>query len=248
MENMLPTIKVYKIDYDFIIKNYLNPEMWKKTWTLFQYKKFVITLELSFIDCQCEKVWFIIRIKDNDEYARYKDAWSTNYDKMESKSIDYSLKINDISFLKRSIISTVFTLINRLEEDRIRTLEDYEDLEERYENERDILTQIAKDFLDDNGVTNEDIRDAYVDTYVSNNTKLDLLKQKLLNNYEYQVLTDLYLVFAHSTKNEEIIEDYESKTKEVPNIESIKKEVEEYLEYMETEEFKDDMSGQLESI
>ena len=36
MEEKLPVLKVYEIDYSFIIKNYLNPEMWSKTWTLFQ--------------------------------------------------------------------------------------------------------------------------------------------------------------------------------------------------------------------
>ena len=27
----LPVIKVYKIDYEFIIKNYLDPKLWEKT-------------------------------------------------------------------------------------------------------------------------------------------------------------------------------------------------------------------------
>ena len=58
MENKLPAIKVYDIDYSFIIKNYLNPEMWQKTWTLFQYKTFVVTLRLDSINCQKEKIFF----------------------------------------------------------------------------------------------------------------------------------------------------------------------------------------------
>ena len=34
MKNEL-ALKVYDIDYSFIIKNYLSPELWEKTWTLF---------------------------------------------------------------------------------------------------------------------------------------------------------------------------------------------------------------------
>ena len=38
MENKLPAIKVYDIDYSFIIKNYLNPEMWQKLGLYFNIK------------------------------------------------------------------------------------------------------------------------------------------------------------------------------------------------------------------
>ena len=31
-------IKVYDIDYSFLLKNYLNPEYWNKSWHLFVYK------------------------------------------------------------------------------------------------------------------------------------------------------------------------------------------------------------------
>ena len=40
MDN-LPIIKNFEIDYSFIIKNYLNPELWHKKWNLFIYKNFV---------------------------------------------------------------------------------------------------------------------------------------------------------------------------------------------------------------
>lgn len=248
MENMLPTIKVYKIDYDFIVKNYLNPEMWKKTWTLFQYKKFVVTLELSSIECQQEKIWFRIEVKDYDKDRKYFNNWWKNTDKNSVRLTDYSLKVNDISFLKRAIETAVLKTIKELEEQYIRSLEEYRDLEENYENEKGILENIAKEFLDNEGVTNEEIREVYIDSYVNNNTKIDILKQKLLNDYQFTMFTDFYLVFAHSTKNPDTIEKYEEIASALSNAEGIKQEVEEYLEYMETEDFENDMSEKLESI
>ena len=43
------TLKKYDVDYSFIIRNYLSPELWKKTWTLFVYKNIRITLNLYYI-------------------------------------------------------------------------------------------------------------------------------------------------------------------------------------------------------
>ena len=57
MDN-LPTIKNFEIDYSFIIKNYLNPELWHKKWNLFIYKSFVFSLELNSIYVQDEKIYF----------------------------------------------------------------------------------------------------------------------------------------------------------------------------------------------
>ena len=36
-------IKAYDIDYSFIIKNYLDPKLWEKEWTLSMYKELVVT-------------------------------------------------------------------------------------------------------------------------------------------------------------------------------------------------------------
>ena len=35
-------IKVYDIDYSFLLKNYLNPEYWNKSWHLFVYEEIEI--------------------------------------------------------------------------------------------------------------------------------------------------------------------------------------------------------------
>ena len=248
MKNKLPAIKVYDIDYSFIIKNYLNPEMWQKTWTLFQYKTWVITLRIDYIWCRSEKIHFLIKIKDNSPENEYKYGDCFDTDKDYSASVDYSLKIDNIQFLKREIISRSFYIIEKLEEEAIMATREYANLTESYSNEKNKLIKIAEDFLDDNGVYNEDIRNAYIDSYVCNNTKLDLMQEKLKREMQYTIFPDLYLMFANATRNDKTIKKWEKILAENNNIVELKIEIQEYLEYMQSEDFEDDMNSNLEDI
>ena len=248
MESKLPAIKVYDIDYSFIIKNYLNPEMWQKTWTLFQYKTFVVTLQLTYINCQDEKITLRVKIKDNSSEHEYAYDWGKNLDKDASDDVYYSLKINDLKFLKTLIESSVFDAISKLEKYNIVASEDYQNLKEMYSNEQDSLRNIAEDFLDANDVSNEDIREAYIDAYVSNNTKLDGYLGRMLNKKQYIIFPDLYLMFANATRNDKTVKKWEKILAENNNIEELRTEILEYLEYMQSEDFENDMNSNLEEI
>lgn len=248
MESKLPAIKVYDIDYSFIIKNYLNPEMWQKTWTLFQYKTFVVTLQIDYINCAEEKICFKVTLKDNSTENLYNYEWGKNTDKKAYCMAYYSLKINDINFLKREINSRVFDCITLLEKYNILASEECAGLEYEYSNETELLTQIAERFLDENGVSNEDIRDAYIDAYVNNNSKLDIYKSRLIETLQYQTFSDLYLVYANATGDEKVINKWEEILSENNNLGELKDEIKEYLEYMNTEEFEEDNASCLEEI
>ena len=68
--NSLPTIKLYKIDYEFIIKNYLDKSLWKKIWNLFIFKNNIFTLQLASIDTKEEKIYFEINFnKLNNQWT-----------------------------------------------------------------------------------------------------------------------------------------------------------------------------------
>ena len=248
MENKLPAIKVYDIDYSFIIKNYLNPEMWQKTWTLFQYKTFVVTLQLTYINCQDEKITLRVKIKDNSSEHKYAFDWGRNVDKDANDDVYYSLKINNLNFLKNSVENSVFNAIEKLERYNILASKDYLDLKEMYSNEKDSLKKIAEDFLDANDVSNEDSREAYIDTYVSNNTQLDAYLTRMIDRKQHLVFPDLYLVFANATRNDKTIKKWEKILAENNNIEELKTEILEYLEYMQSEDFENDMNSNLEEI
>lgn len=70
---MLPAIKVYDIDYDFIIKNYTDPKLWDKVWTLFVFKNYTFTLSLDTINVKNKQINFDLKLSsDLDIYFRDK--------------------------------------------------------------------------------------------------------------------------------------------------------------------------------
>ena len=113
---------------------------------------------------------------------------------------------------------------------------------------KDVLSGVQEDFLDDNGVNNEDIRNAYIDSYVCNNTKLDLMQEKLKREMQYTIFPDLYLMFANATEDDKIVQKWEETLAGNNNIEELRTEILEYLEYMQSEDFEDDMNSNLEEI
>lgn len=55
MDKML-ALKVYDVDYSFIIKNYLDERLWEKEWTIFTYKRYEITLKLDSINVRTKTI------------------------------------------------------------------------------------------------------------------------------------------------------------------------------------------------
>lgn len=184
---MLPTLKVYDIDYSFIIKNYLDVDLWQKTWTLFQYKDTVFTINLSSIDCKDNSICFLVKCNKLEYH---------------SQSIWYHINSDmTIKMLINKINTSIWDLICIYERTIIRdTLEVRRCIELEHEEESR-LTKIADDFLDEQGVTNADIRDAYISSYVSNNKHASDYTNDVIDNMKYTKLPDLYLVFAKVTKN-----------------------------------------------
>ena len=61
------SLKVYDVDYSFIIKNYLDEKLWDKEWTIFIYKNFQIILRLNSINVRDKVIWFEVEIQDGNE-------------------------------------------------------------------------------------------------------------------------------------------------------------------------------------
>lgn len=235
-------LKVYDIDYSFIIKNYLDESLWNKDWTIFIYKRFQIILRLHSIDVKTKVIWFEVEIQDNNE--ENKSYWV----KSKRELFKYFLNVENIDILKKSLNHTIFSLMQDLEKDAyIEYTDEYNNLEEMRANENEKLEKIANEFLDSEGVTNEDIREAYIGYYVDNNEKVYDLLNEYTNKMKYRLITDFYLVFLQATDDNErikIIEDRIGKQELQETLEEIK----EYEKYMETEEFEEEMERKLEDI
>ncbi|RGT69251.1 hypothetical protein DWX17_07470 [[Clostridium] innocuum] len=235
---MLPAIKVWKMDYSFIVKNYLNPALWQKTWTLFEYKDFVITIKLTKIETENMRIVFRLNLRDNSR----PNTWG------DQEDVSYSLKCSSIKFLIKSINGAIFRMISYHERNHV--LEDlpvYIDAKQQGDIEIEKLTVLASEFLDDEGVTNEEIREAYIDKYVDDNKQNDEYIQRLRSAYEYHLLTDFYLVFAESIGDDAKYQTVMDRLEE-NEIENVLKEISQYKTYIETDDYQEEMKGLLEEI
>ena len=243
MENNLPVIKIYRMDYSFLIKNYLNPEMWKKEWTLFEYKNFKITMNIWSIQTRNEQILLDIKVHYVNEngYSEYKE-----------KTISFSLKIDDVTFLKRQINSAIFdTMVSIERELYIMKTDYYYELKRMKREEEYKLTEIAEKFLDESGVTNDNLRDAYIEAYVNEYSKTPNMISDYVSSRIYKEIPDLYLTWLSCLEDDP---KKEIRTKEIQKAlddstyEEIMKEVEEYKEHMQTEEYTEEMQDKLEEV
>ena len=233
---MVPAIKTYKIDYEFIIQNYTNPKLWDKIWTLLEFKKYVFTLMLDRIDVRKKQIYFEIKLSSDLE------IWSNT----KTKQLMYDIKNMNVDNLKHLINCCMKNLIELLEVEYIENEDDYHSIENSRYDEQKRLREIAENFLDENNVTNSEIRDVYIDYYVDYNETIYDSLSSYKDKAKYSRLVDLYLVFAEITKDEElkskIIESQDN------DVSEIVKEVENFMEYLESEEYTEEMQDKLEGI
>lgn len=214
-------IKTYDIDYSFILKNYLNKELWKKEWTLFVYKNIVFTLSLSKIDTEYDIIEFKISVKrENYRMNTY---------------INYFFNQSNLKILKKQINGAMFELINYLENYDIRNEEGYKTIKDGEYEEEEMLKEIAEEFLDDEGVSNKEIRECYIDSYVSNNKKTDIYLSNYLNGREYLVLSDLYLVCTKVFEDKNRYDEVVSKIEKEPTFMSTLAEANKYINQLQNE-------------
>ena len=229
-------IKVYNIDYDFIIKNYLDKSLWHKEWTLFIYKDVTFTISLSKIDVRDESISFHVRIHAPG-FTTYEVFW-------------YYMQQMSIKILKQQIEGCMFRLIEAYEEDKIRCEQEYIDIKNSEWDEKDQLRSIAESFLDENGVTNDEIREVYIDNYVDHNRRVDEFLDDYIRARKYMVIPDLYIILAEITKDESRLKRVMDKLQTHKDLKEILETAEKYLNQLENqdEELIEDLKDNLEAI
>lgn len=239
---MLPTIKIYKMDWNFLIQNYLDQKLWSKDWTLFEYKGFKISISLYNIYTKNEKIYFEITLTHKEP--------DSNFITTKTKQIDYSLKIDEVKFLKKKINSAIWELLVQAECDwYIKYEEEWDKLDDMKEEERERLTAIAEEFLDDHDVTNENIREAYIEAYVDEYERTYQLLRDYEESRRYNALPDLFLVWLDSLEEDDKAKRQTLKEKlGSEKLEKVRQEISEYQKYMETSEWEEDMKSNLEEV
>ena len=234
-------LKVYDVDYSFIIKNYLAPDLWDKTWTLFVYKNVRVNLQLYQIDVKKPiKIRFKITIQDEN---------FNDYD-----FVTHDTENSNINVLKRQINGEISRLIDVMERHYIKQEDGYKSLRNAYYDEEDRLRDIAKSYLDENGITLEDVRDAYIDKYVSDNSKGYTFMNNYVDGRKYKNKPDLWLIFYKAIGNDDKYNNICNTLSNDPSFENTMEEIKEYINMLsddesdEYQEWYSDMTDCLEAI
>lgn len=223
MGNKLTTI-MYKLDYDYIFKNFLKKELWEKEWCLFEHDDLKIVAKLSNIDIERKKVSMKIYMEDN--YWTYSFAYFY-YDDAHYNQKCFQNSIND----------SVIAVIKEYENFQIHKTDEYKNAEEAEDEQEEELRNAAEDFLDNHGIENENIREAYIDAFVSENKKY--LRSDVVGKYRYKMTTNMYVLYASYIGDDEMFESYRPYLDESPDLEEIMEEIEQVKNDIEEGYYRD---------
>ena len=220
------TLKKYDIDYSFIVRNYLSPELWTKTWTLFVYKNISVNLCLSSIDVQ-QPITITFEIS----------LTAPGFNRSTYKY--HTLNQSNLKILTNQIDNAIIYLIEQYENYIIKDTEEYNLICEACDKEKDNLRSIVEDYLDDNDITIAEIRDSYIDYYINNNACGNTYKYNYISSLEYKKCSDLWLIYAKMTNNNVLYDKIERKLSNdcADELEKIK----EYVDMM-CDEYSDEYS------
>lgn len=234
------TLKKYDVDYSFIIRNYLSPELWKKTWTLFVYRNIRINLNLSNIAVQ-EPINISFKISIN--------APGYSYNTFKT----YTLGVSNLTILKNQINNAILYLVECYENNLITHTDEYQKLYDASIIEEDKLREIAEEYLDDNGIRIDNVRDAYIDWYVDNNNTGNDYLYDYKSSMKYKKCTDLWLIYANAIHNDDLIETIKNKLSE-NDYEDVLNNIKEYIDILSDEDsdeydsYFEDKASYLENI
>ena len=198
MNNELST-KLYKLDFKDLINNATNRAYWTKKWEIFNYDGMSVEFFLESINIMHNKLNGKIRLNGGDDWWT-PETWII-------------IPLQEDNFnkeaLERELVGRVDSLFLEQGCTDLRKTREYKDIEDLEDELEDRLKDIAIEFLNSNNIYNDDIRDLYIDDYVSNNTKnytADYVNEKKYATYVSHRATFAYIM-GFNDKAERIIED-----------------------------------------
>lgn len=225
-------IKQFKIDYDFIIKNYLDKHLWQKVWTLLVYREHEFTINLYRIDTKNNAIEFEIKRKG---------TW-------RSEIISYYIDNTPLKVFIKEINGALFRTMVKYEEDCIEDTPGYRRIRDARDEERSMLKDIAIQFLDSNGISNDDVRDAYIDRYIDRNETTYRKLNEYKDTYKFNLLSDMFLVYCKITNDQVRLQNVKAAVKDKRRLAVIEAEVETFMQEMNTDAYVDEMESCLEAL
>lgn len=212
MENSVST-NVVKLDLKTILRNYKKPEFWQKHWVIIDTDFIKMEWYLSSINCAQNKIHSTVKVTHKNFKLKNKELNNKWYylEDHDLPVIPIGNKDYKQANFEKALYSTVMLLIEEIERHMIYYYAEYEAAERAQEEYKEKLRNIANEFLDKEGVTNEDIRDAYIDRYVYDNyddSPIASMRATICDNYKYKVITEAYVYASAWFNNKDDYEKY----------------------------------------
>lgn len=199
-------IKTYKVDYDFLINNYLDPVVWDLTYTIFNYRAISVDIALDSINTKEKELVFRLKSSFSKKYSNGK-----SYNETRSTTVAYKLENEDytIKMFQNRVNSALSSVVKSSVYD-IAFGETYTAYVQQIDDERKTLRQlfdnvylpqipnVLKKYVDD--MRSEFISDNEK-IYTIFSTKHDELNDKMWFG-EYNVMLQLMFDELKSTVND----------------------------------------------
>lgn len=215
--NKLSTKLVY-VDYKELLENYKNPDFWGKRWTIYDYGNIKAELAINTINCQNNEIIMGLDVIYKGNKKRNYRAITTAFNYIGDYYSHYSLGTFAVpidhpeysnEIFNNKVYGKVKSIIKAIESCLIKEFPNYKQEETRLHDLRENWKDIANDWLDEKGVEDDDIREAYIDSYISVcEDKTEDYKEKIISQNTDKVLTKELLLFASFNKKENDVEKY----------------------------------------
>ena len=254
MNNNISTKLVF-LDLDVIMANYRNPKFWEKSWLIFKSKELEIKWHITNINILDNKIESCISIAPGHItrggkrfYYSYEFTNKTGYSWYSTSCRPIPIQNSDYKqdTLNRNILNTILNTMKKMEEEFITHTYEYRKAQTLESEQNDRLREIAENFLDSENVTNDEIREAYIDKFVSDNSNSDFTSE-VISGAQFKFFKTAYLHVCSWFNNKEMFDNYAQALKNFVPKKVIFKILKKYEE-IETDEWLEEMKDQLEAI
>lgn len=142
--------QIVKINFKYIVDNALDREFWKKKWKIFEYDNVVMVLELYEINVRRNNIKLLIKGTHNvlEDY--------------DYEVVSIPMGELNVNTLRNQVLRHAHSLVEYFEREFAERSDGYavaenEQAEKALEHKNDLIA-----YLDEEGVTDEGIRDAYI--------------------------------------------------------------------------------------
>ena len=155
------------VNLEEVLKNYTDRKFWKKSWCVFKTKDFSCFWKMKTIDVDNNKIESVVSLEYCGKHRIINYFWDNH------KVVNYcsSIPISNSDYTQvhfnKNILGAIEGCINELEIRIIKNSYEYRQAEQLERDEVKTLREIAENFLDRENVQNQDIRCAYIDSYIS---------------------------------------------------------------------------------